>query len=120
MQNELNAGDRHAVAQRFIPCAVGCIRDIRPAIGEALEPFALQRRQAADEAGAFHDAFILADELIVDALVVAVADGAHRLLIGRLADEIGGILVLPCALGAGNLIILENIHTLSGKDCVMI
>ena len=93
MQNELNAGDRHAVAQRFIPCAVGCIRDIRPAIGEALEPFALQRRQAADELP----------------------------LIGiRLADEIGGVLVLARAFRAGDVLLHELIHALPVEDSVMV
>ena len=116
LQDEGYAGDRHAVAQRFIPCAVGCIRDIRPAIGEALEPLTFQRSQAADEVGMLYDAFVLADELIVDAFVIGIADGSHRLLIGWLTDEVGGILVLPSALRAGNIIGFECIHALASID----
>ena len=85
-----------------------------------MEPFAFQWGQAAYKTGSLHDAFVLADKLVVHALVVGITDGTHCLLIGRLADEVGCILVLPGALCAGNILILEHIHTLAGKDCVMV
>ena len=63
-----------------------------------------------------YDAFVLADKLIVDAFVVGIADGSYRLLIGWLTDEVGGILVLPSALRAGNIIGFECIHALASID----
>lgn len=61
--------------------------------------------------GSLYDTFILADELIVDALVVGIADGSHRLLIGWLADEVGCVLVLPRALGAGHVLLYKLVDT---------
>lgn len=49
MQNKIHPRDSHAVAQCFVPGGVRSAGDIRPAIREPLEPFALQRRQPADE-----------------------------------------------------------------------
>ena len=100
MQDELHAGNGDAVAKRLVAGAVGGIRDIRPPIGEPLEPFAFERSQSANETGALHDAFVLADELVVHALVVCEPDGAHCLLVGRLTDEVGRVLMLTGALGA--------------------
>ena len=49
MQNKIHPRDSHTVAQCFVPGGVRSAGDIRPAIREPLEPFALQRRQPADE-----------------------------------------------------------------------
>ena len=49
LQDILHAGDGNAVAQRPVPGGIRRAFNVRPAVREALEPLAFQRRQPADE-----------------------------------------------------------------------
>ncbi len=98
-QHEFYAGDCNAVAQRLVTGAVRCAGDIRTVIRKPLQPFALQRGQAADNK--------------------AVCRSSVVFLI-RLAYKIGGVFMLPCALCAGNILLHELIDTLSIEYCVMV
>ena len=72
-QHKVHAGDRHAVAQRLVPCAVRCAGDVRPAVREALQALALKGRQPPDQVPFLHDAFVLADVLVTDPFLIAPA-----------------------------------------------
>ena len=76
----LHAGDGDAVAQRLIPRRVGRVGNVRPAVREALEPLAFQRRKAADEVRSFYDAFVLRNILAVGTFAVAAGERTHGLL----------------------------------------
>ena len=80
----LHAGDRDTVAQRLVSGGIGGSGYLRPAIGEALEPFAFQGRQTPDEPGR----------------------------VCGTEDQVVGILLLVRALGAGDRISPEGIYLL--------
>ena len=92
-----HAGDGNAVAEGFVARGVRSAGNIGPAIWVPLEPFALQRCEAANE-------------------IPAVRIPGR----GRLADEVCSVLVLPRALRGGDLIIPELIYPLAGIDAVAI
>ena len=108
VDDEIDTGNGNAVAQCFVPTRVGSIRDIRLVIREPLEPFTLQRGQAADQIDTFDDALVLAYILVIDPLVVGKAEGTHGLLVW-LHHQVSGILVLTCAFGADYIVLLEHI-----------
>lgn len=87
----LHTGDGDAVAQSPVPGGVRGSRKIRPAIGKTLEALAFQRCQAADEMGR----------------------------VCRMEDQIGGVLVLSGALGAGGLILSKTVCPLAGVYSVL-
>ena len=87
----------NAVAEGFVACRVRSAGNIGPAIRIALEPFALQRCEAANE-------------------IPAVRIPGR----GRLADKVCSVLVLPRALRGGDLIIPELIYPLACIDAVAI
>ena len=58
--------------------------------------------------------------MVVYTLVIGMADGSHGLLIGCLADEISGVLILPGALRIGNVAVLKHINPLPAVDGVFI
>ena len=76
--NKLHTGYRHAVAQSFVPCAIRRAGDVCSAVRKALEPFALQRCEAANEVmcfrtGCVDDTLILTDVLITDTFFISAA-----------------------------------------------
>src|SRR5574344_2557286 len=77
-QHEGYTRNGNAVAQCLIAGTIRSGCDVRPAIREALQPLTLQWGQSADE---------------------TLPHGI------RLTDEVGGILVLPHALGAGHVLL---------------
>lgn len=97
MHEVFHAGNGDAVAEGFVARGVRSAGNIGPAIRVALEPFALQRCEAANE-------------------IPAVRIPGR----GRLADEVCSVLVLPCALCGGNLVVPELIYPLAGIDAVAI
>lgn len=113
-QHEIYARNSDAVAKRLVPCGVRCIGDVRPSVRETLQLFTLQRRQPADEQttsdgmdgveGAAGGSFL---ECTAQ---VAVFTGVPAVQSGHIHHEVGGILVLSCALGADHLAVLEYIN----------
>ena len=97
MHEVFHAGDGNAVAEGFVARGVRSAGDIGPTVRIALEPFALQRCEAANE-------------------IPAVRIPGR----GRLADEVCSVLVLPRTLRGGDLIILELIYPLTDIDAVAI
>ena len=97
MHEVFHAGDGDAVAEGFIARGVRSAGDIGPTVRVALEPFALQRCEAANE-------------------IPAIRIPGR----GRLADKVCSVLVLPRALRGGDLIIPELIYPLAGIDAVAI
>lgn len=91
--NELHAGYRHTVAQRFITGTVRSTGYICPAVREALQSFTLQRSKTTDEMGT---GFCL------------------------LANQVGCVLVLTGTLGTCHIIMPKVIHTLAAVDRMMI
>ena len=88
-----HTGDGDTVAQGLIPRRIRSTGDIRPAVRVALQPFTFQWDQAAEQ-----------------------MTGSIVPLRYRPADDVCRVLVLPCAFRRGNVILLELIHSLSGKD----
>ncbi len=111
---------RDAIAQRLVAGGVGGPRQVRPSVREALEPLAFQRREPSNEKRSIYDQLVLPHILAVGPFPVAAGERAHRLLIRRLADQIGGIFVLTGALGGSNFIVLEHIYPLAGEDRMMV
>jgi len=68
---------------------------------------------------ALHNALIVADILIADALMIRPNQRANRILI-RLRYQICGILVLPGAFRTDHFVLCEHIHPLATEDCVVI
>ena len=129
MHDELDTRNGNAVAKSFVTGGVGSAFDICPAIGETLEPFALQWCQSADEVCARH---ILLRHQILTATTVVATLRSERCTAWAVVTElslteyfcliykISGILVLSGTLGADNIIALEDVHTLSAEDGVVI
>ena len=115
----LHAGDRHTVAQGFVTGGIRSPWDVCPPIRETLQTLALKGRQAANQVGTVQDALIVTHILVTDALVIRANQCANRFLVG-LHHQIGGILMLPSALRAGNLIFREHVHPLAAVDGVAI
>ena len=129
MHDELDTRNGDAVAKSFVSGGVGSSFDICPAIGETLEPFALQWCQSADEVCAWH--ILLRHQILAAATIVAALRSecctawAVVTELGLteyfcLIDKISGILVLSGTLGADNIIALENVHTLSAEHGMVI
>ena len=129
MHDELDTRNGNAVAKSFVTGGVGSAFDICPAIGETLEPFALQWCQSADEVCARH---ILLRHQILTATTVVATLRSERCTAWAVITElslteyfcliykISGILVLPGTLSADNIIALENVHALSAEHCMVI
>ena len=129
MHDELDTRNCDAVAKSFVSGGVGSTFDICPAIGESLEPFTLQRCQPSDEVCAWH---ILLRHQILAAATIVAALRSECCTAGAVVAELGltehlcliykisGILVLSGTLGADNIIALEDVHTLSAEDGVVI
>ena len=129
MHDELDTRNGNAVAKSFVTGGVGSAFDICPAIGETLEPFALQWCQSADEVCARH---ILLRHQILTATTIVATLRSERCTAWAVITElslteyfcliykISGILVLSGTLGADNIIALENVHALSAEHCMVI
>ena len=110
-QNVFHTGDGYRIAQRLVPGGIGRAGNIRPAVREALEPFTFQRGQAADEKSSFFYTLLSAHMLVVGIVLIAAGQRAGDLMV----DEVGGVLVLSGALGAGHAVALEDVHPLAAE-----
>ena len=85
-----------------------------------MQPFALQRGQAANEQtvtdgmdgveGTAGSSFLERSAQVTILAGVAAIQSRH------IHDKVGGIFVLPCALRADHLAVLERIHPLAAVD----
>ena len=119
LHNELHAGNGHTVPQGLVTGGIRSGWDVCPPIRKTLQPLALKGCQAANQVYLVDDAFIVADILVADSLVIRTNQGTDGILIG-LHDQIGGILMLSGAFCADHMVFLKGIRPLSGKDCMAI
>ena len=70
LHDELHAGDRHTVPQRFVAGRIGSGWDVCPPVRKTLQALALKGRQAANQIDPMHYTLIVVDILVVDALMV--------------------------------------------------
>ena len=112
---EIHTGNGNAVSQGFVPGRIRCTGDIRPVVRESLVPLPLQRCQAADQISTLDHTVILTNILVIDSMVITIANGTHRLLVW-LYDQVCGIFVLSGALGTDHIIFLEDVCPLPAED----
>ena len=89
--------------------------DVCPPIRKTLQALARKGCQPANQVYLVDDAFIVADILVADSLVIRTNQGTDGILIG-LHDQIGGILMLSGAFGADYMVFLKGIRPLPRKD----
>ena len=105
LHDELHAGNGHAVPQSLVSCGIRSGWDVCPPVRETLQALALKGCQAANQVYLVDDAFIVADILVADSLVIRANQGTDGILIG-LHDQIGGILMLSGTFGADHMVFL--------------
>ncbi len=70
LHNVVHAWNRHTVPQGFVSGGIRSTRYVCPPIGKTLQTLALKGCQAANQIDVIHDALIIADILVADALMI--------------------------------------------------
>ena len=115
-EDKFNTGNGYGIAKSLIPFGICRSGDRGPPIGKALESFTLQRGQAADELGRFHDQLVLPNILLIGAFGITASQSSYRSLI----DKVSGILVLSGALRRSHITLCKLIYPLTAEYGMMI